>query len=179
MSQLKAVNDAVYQAEDKIVSLNKSDVQFLKERLDKTGLKRIRICAHKSTEDTLQEMLIAFAKGSYIRPSKHIDKEESMHILEGWADFVFFDEQGKITHVIPVGDATTGRQVYCRTPNETYHTLLIRSDYFVIQETTQGPFKRSDTVFTDWAPEDKDTAAVTQYLDNLSVEIEKFRAKHK
>ncbi len=177
MSQLKTINDAVYQAEDKIVSLNKSDVQFLKERLNKTGLKRIRICAHKSTEDTLQEMLIAFAKGSYIRPSKHIDKEESMHILEGTADFIFFDESGKITSVIPVGDPSTGQQVYCRTPNETYHTLLITSDYFVIQETTQGPFRRSDTVFTDWAPEDKDISAVDKYLERLAVEVENFRRK--
>lgn len=175
MGHLKAINDAVYIAEDKIVSFNKADIQFLKERLNKTGLKRIRICAHKNTDDTLQEMMIAFARGSYIRPSKHIDKEESMHILEGTADFIFFDEHGKIINLIPVGDPSTGRQVYCRTPNATYHTLLITSDYFVIQETTQGPFRRSDTVFAEWSPEDQQTEAVGQYLQDLAVKTQKFR----
>lgn len=175
MSQLKAVNDAVYLAEDKIVALNKEDVKFLKERLLQTGLKRIRICAHKDTQEALQEMIIAFAKGSYIRPSKHIGKEESIHVLEGTGDFVFFDEEGEITHVIPVGDATTGLQEYVRTPMAVYHTLLVTSDYFVVQETTQGPFHRADTIFASWGPEEQQTAAVESYMNALADRIATFK----
>lgn len=174
MSRLKTVNDAVYVAEDKIVCFTKEDVKFLKDRLRQTGLKRNRICAHKNTEDALQEMIIAFARGSYIRPSKHIGKEESVHILEGTADFVFFDKQGEITHVIPVGAPATGRQEYLRTPVETFHTLLITSDFFVVQETTQGPFSRADTIFAEWAPEDQQTAAVEEYMKKLAQRIGVF-----
>lgn len=171
---LKYVSDAVYIAEDKIVCFTKNDIAFLKERLRQTGLKRIRICAHKNTEDTLQEMLIAFEKGSYIRPSKHLNKEESIHVLEGTGTFVFFDEQGNITHAIPVGDPTTGRQEYLRTPTDTYHTLLITSDTFVVQETTEGPFRRSDTVFAKWGPEEQHPSEVEAYMSELSKRIAKL-----
>lgn len=174
MNRWKAVNDAVYIAEDKIVTFTKNDVAFLKERLSQTGIKRIRVCAHKNTEDALQEMIIAFAKGSYIRPSKHLNKEESIHVLEGTANFIFFDDQGKITHVIPVGDPSSGFQEYLRTPTDTYHTVLITSDHFVVQETTQGPFHRADTVFAQWGPEDQLTSAVEGYMNELGQRVIKF-----
>lgn len=174
MSRLKIVNDAVYIAEDKIVAFTKNDVAFLKERLHTKGLKRVRICAHKNTEDALQEMIIAFAKGSYIRPSKHLGKEESIHALEGTANFVFFDEKGNLTHVIPVGDPTTDFQEYLRTPTDTYHTVLITSDYFVVQETTEGPFRRADTVFAPWGPEEQLTSEVENYMKDLAQRIIKF-----
>lgn len=176
MSRLKAINDAVYVAEDKIVSCTKEDVQFLKDCLRQTALsrKRIRICAHKSTEDALHEMIMVFEKGSYIRPSKHIGKEESIHILEGTGNFVFFDEKGEITQVVPLGDATTGRQRYVRTPVETYHTLLITSEYLVVQETTQGPFSRDDTICAEWGPEDQDVAQVEDYMAQLADRVARF-----
>ncbi len=175
MTRLKALNDAVYVAEDKIVGFTHHDISFLKERLVRTGLKRIRICAHKNTDDTLQEMIIAFAKGSYIRPSKHIGKEESIHVLEGTGNFVFFDPQGEITRVVPLGRSSCGLQEYVRTPVEVFHTLLITSDYFVVQETTEGPFRRADTVFADWGPEEHLTERVEKYLATLSERVEIFK----
>ena len=175
MARLKALSDAVYVAENKIVGFTNQDIAFLKDRLIHTGLKRIRICAHKNTDDTLQEMIIAFAKGSYIRPSKHLGKEESIHVLEGTADFVFFDLSGKIIQVVPVGAPSSGLQEYVRTPVEVFHTVLITSDYFVVQETTQGPFKRSDTIFADWGPEDQHIEAVEKYMYELSQRVEAFK----
>lgn len=177
MTQLKTINDAVYLAEDQIVSISMRDVEFLKDRLRQTGLKRNRICAHKTIDDTLQEMIIAFARGSYIRPSKHIGKEESIHVLEGTGYFVFFDKQGEITNAIAVGDAETGLQEYVRTPVEKYHTLLITSDYFVVQETTQGPFTRADTIFAEWAPEDQNVAEVDLYMQQLEKRVKTFLQK--
>ncbi len=175
MSRIKTVNDAVYQAEDKIVGFTNLDIAFLKDKLVHTGLKRIRICAHKNTEDTLQEMIIAFARGSYIRPSKHLGKEESIHVLEGTANFVFFNPNGKIIQVVPIGDPSTGLQEYVRTPVEVFHTVLITSDFFVVQETTQGPFKREDTVFADWGPEDSNVCEVEKYMAELSKQIKNFK----
>jgi cupin fold WbuC family metalloprotein len=120
-------------------------------------------------------MIIAFTKDSYVRPSKHLDKEESIHVLEGEGSFVFFDETGEITFVVPVGGETSGRQMYVRTPKSTYHTLLIKSDRFIVHETTQGPFKREDTVFAKWAPEDGASIEVEKYLKELADRVEKFR----
>ena len=177
MTRIKAINDAVYVAEDQIVNWGQSDVEFLKARAHQNDRKRVRLCAHKDIKDRLQEMVIAFARGSYIRPSKHIGKEESMHIIEGVADFIFFDEKGNITDVIPLGEFSSGRRFYCRTPEAVYHTLLIQSDVLVIQETTQGPFTRSDTIFATWAPEDQDATTVEKYMKRIATEVESFNRK--
>lgn len=177
MARSKTINDAVYVAEEPIVCMSRNDAEFLKARVGQNERKRVRLCAHKDTEDRLQEMLIAFDRNSYIRPSKHINKEESMHIVEGIADFIFFDEEGNVTDVIPLGDYFSGRRFYCRTPDSVYHTLLIRSDTFIIQETTQGPFQRSDTVFAPWAPQDQDTAGVGKYMECLAVKVKNFRSR--
>jgi cupin fold WbuC family metalloprotein len=175
MIKAKAINNAVYIAEDQIVHIGQSDIEFLKSKAEQTDLKRTRLCAHKNIEDPLQEMIITFAQGSYIRPSKHIGKEESIHIIEGRAEFVFFDEEGNIIDVIPLGDFSSGREFYCRTPESTYHTVLIQSDRFVVQETTQGPFRKSDTLFAPWAPEDGDVAGVKQFIKNLILKVEQFK----
>ena len=45
-------------------------------------------------------MFIALSDETYIRPHKHLNKSESLHVLEGSADVVFFDEKGKITKII-------------------------------------------------------------------------------
>jgi cupin fold WbuC family metalloprotein len=164
----------VYISQDAIVSVGPPSVQFLTERVRASERKRVRLCAHKTVEDRLQEMVIAFSRGSYVRPSRHIGKEESIHIIEGLADFVFLDSSGAITAVIPLGPYGSGRAFYCRTPEGVYHTVLIRSDAFVVQETTQGPFKRSDTEFAPWAPADSQTEAVGPYLERLANEARQF-----
>ena len=166
----------VYVAHGPIVTVDCLDVEFLKERVQGSSRKRTRLCAHKDTDDRLQEMMIAFARGSYIRPSRHVNKEESIHIIEGAADFVLFDEDGRVREVIPLGDDSSGRQFYCRTPEGTYHTVLIRSDVLVVQETTQGPFRRSDTVFAPWAPEDGDAVSTEEYLRQLAREVDRLAA---
>ena len=92
MARSKAINDAVYVAEEPIVHMSRNDAEFLKATVRQNERRRVRLCTHKDIKDRLQEMLIAFDRRSYIRPSKHINKEESMHIVEGIADFILFDE---------------------------------------------------------------------------------------
>lgn len=168
----------VYIAEARFVSVDLGDIEFLKKRVHETPRKRVRLCAHKDTEDRLQEMFIVFARGSYIRPSYHVNKEESMHIVDGAADFVVFDSDGAVREVVPVGDDGTGRRFYCRTPEGEYHTLLIRSEVLAIQETTQGPFRRSDTVFAEWAPADDDVRAVRSYMAQITDRVDDFVRTH-
>ena len=174
MIRAKAISADVYVADEPIVKVGRSAVQFLKERVLESGRKRVRLCAHKDIADRLQEMIIVFGKSSYIRPSRHIGKEESVHIIEGVAEFVFLDGDGRVTDAIPLGAFNSGREFYCRTPESVYHTLIIRSDIFVVQETTQGPFRRSDTTFASWAPEDSDAMAVGRYMTQLTGTVDEF-----
>lgn len=172
MLRMEATNEEVYVADQRVVNIGRSDVEFLRERVHRNARKRIRLCAHKETEDKLHEMFVVYVKETYIRPNKHLGKDESLHILEGVADFVFFDDEGNVTDVVPLGHYSSGREFYCRIPESVYHTLLIRSDMIAIHESTPGPFKRADTIFAPWAPEEADVAAVRRFTERLAKTIQ-------
>lgn len=175
MIQLKKISNAVYLASDAIVYVGPAEVRYLKDRVMQSERKRIRICVHKSEEDPLQEMFIVASRESYIQPSKHVHKAESMHVIEGSADLIIFDETGRIAEVIEMGDPLSGRPFFFRTPESAYHSMLIRSELLVYHESTQGPFRRNDTVFPPWAPDEHDPAAVRAYLAKLSADAAQFQ----
>ena len=89
-------------------------------------------------------------------------------------DLVVFDETGEIVEVIRLGDYLSGRQFYYRIPDGCYHTLLIRSEWLVFHETTNGPFKKSDTVFPPWAPEETAAPAVRDFMQQMARSLEAF-----
>ena len=168
MIRLKAQNPDVFTADEPIVQFSRDEVGYLKELAPRSARKRVRICAHKDSGLPLNEMLLLFARGTYIRPSKHIGKEESLHVVDGRGLYVFFDEKGRMNKAIPVGDLASGRSFYVRTPPEVYHSLLVESDFLVLHEVTQGPFRREDTVYADWAPADGDPAIAATMEKMLS-----------
>jgi cupin fold WbuC family metalloprotein len=167
MLKLKQLGEEVYVADEPIVSVGKKEMGFLKQKVHTTQRKRVRLCAHKDIENTLHEMFVVYMSMTYVKPNKHLNKDESLHILEGEADFIFFDEHGKIIAIIPLGDYNSGRQFYIRVPAFVYHTIIMRSETLVIHEVTPGPFVRSDTVWAPWAPEETDQAAVAKFMDQL------------
>jgi cupin fold WbuC family metalloprotein len=173
MIRVKPVNREVYVADEPVVYVGRSEIEFLKERVDATERKRVRLCAHKDVGDKLHEMFIVLTGGTYLRPSKHL-KDESVHIVEGAVDYIFFDDRGNIAQVLPMGDYLSGGRFYCRVPESVYHTLIIRSDLLVFHETSHGPFRRSDTVFAPWAPEEGDIAAVGRFAKEIGVAAANF-----
>lgn len=168
MIRTRAVGSAVFYADEVPVNAGWEEIEFLKARVEGTVLKRIRLCAHSDVEDALHEMLIVLSKETYIRPAKHLGKAESLLVIEGVADAVFFDEQGEIERVLPLGDYHSGRRFYYRISEPVYHTLLIRSDTLVFHEATRGPFRPEDTVFSPWSPPEDDPARAREYMHLLS-----------
>ena len=160
----------VFVATEPIAAVDCRDIDFLCERVEATPRRRIRLCAHQDVGDALHEMLIVLDRDTYIRPHKHLNKVESLHVIQGSADAIFFDEEGKIIQVIPLGEYGSGRRFYYRVNTPVYHTLVLRSKVFVFHETTQGPLVRSDTVFAPWSPEETDPAAACAYMDRLAGE---------
>jgi cupin fold WbuC family metalloprotein len=124
----------------------------LKRRASLNPRKRIRLCAHRSPDDHLHEMIIVHARECYVRPHKHLDKAESMLILEGEVDVVLFHEDGSLRQIIQMGAAGTGKVFYQRLSSSVYHCLLIRTEFLVFNEVIEGPFIRDNTVFPEWAP---------------------------
>jgi cupin fold WbuC family metalloprotein len=164
---LRVVNPQVYVATERVVPWSGADNDFLKQSLHRASLDRVRICAHHHRDDRLHEMLMAFSDATYIRPSMHIDKEESLLLLEGLGTYFFFDDHGKVVDQVALGPIHAGRSFYCRIPANTWHALVLESDLLVAKETTSGPFSRADTRFPDWCPDGTDRAAVVPYLDTL------------
>jgi cupin fold WbuC family metalloprotein len=165
---LKKESDGVYFATDSIVAIDLNDLDFLKIQAFASLLNRARICAHKSKDDTLHEMIIVLGSQSYIQPHRHINKSESFHIVEGCVDVVILDEHGGITEVVELGDLSTGRKFFYRLSCSRFHTLLIRSEYVIIHEVTNGPFLKEETILASFAPSDSDVQQAAEYLAKLS-----------
>jgi cupin fold WbuC family metalloprotein len=164
----KTESAEVLYAEERIVTVDAAAIATLAEAANRNPRRRIRLCAHRGVDDRLHEMLIVHAKDAYVRPHKHLGKAESFHVIEGEVDVVVFDEHGAVDEVIEMGTFPSGRPFFYRIADPLYHTLLIRSPVLVFHETTVGPFRRDDTVFAPWAPEDGSGAEIERFLDGLS-----------
>ena len=166
--QTRRVNDEVYVADEPIVKVTRRDVDWLKGLAADTRRRRVRLCAHKSTQDALHEMLIVLDGATYVRPHRHRGKSESFHVVEGAVSVVVFDDAGTVREVVRLGEYASGRQFYYRLAEPAYHTVLIESASAVIHETTNGPFDRSETDFAPWSPPEEDAEAGRCYLRELA-----------
>jgi cupin fold WbuC family metalloprotein len=165
--RVSRLSDEVLVADQDPVTLSAGEVATLKEQAASTERGRVRVCAHTGSEDTLHEMVIVLDRATYVRPHRHPGKSESFHAIEGAADIVLFDEQGEIEDVIAMGDYASGRVFFYRLNSARFHTVLVRTDRFVVHETTNGPFDRSETVEAAWAPAEEDLEGRAEYLREL------------
>ena len=151
--KVKKFNEEVFFSDIEIVELNLEDIETLKQKALKNKRKRVRVCSHYSIEDKLHEMFIVHTKDTYVRPHKHLGKSESMYVIEGTAEVVIYNDTGDVTEVIKVGDYKSGHTFYYRLSTPLYHNLIIKSDFFVFHEVTNGPFESDGIVFAPWAQE--------------------------
>ena len=169
-----SISEEIFAAQSDIASANVDDMDMLKKMVTTTPNKRIRICAHQKSDDRLHEMLIVINQESYIRPHKHLNKGESFHIIEGMLDVVIFHDDGRIHTVIEMGGATSGKDFYYRLSAPYFHTLILKTEWVVFHETTNGPFLKDETVYADWSPEPGDLSLVNQFKKNLEIQIGKY-----
>jgi cupin fold WbuC family metalloprotein len=175
----KRINEEVLYSGDRIVKIGFKDVELLKEKANRTKRKRIRLCAHEDVDAELHEMFIIHTNDTYVRPHKHLNKSESIHVLEGSVDLVIFDETGNITESTRLGDYASGHQFYHRLSDPTYHTLVIHSDTVAFHETTNGPFNPEDTIWAPWAPasDSENETQATEFLAMMRKEVEAFASR--
>lgn len=172
---LRKLNAEVFVKDAAVVCVSGADIAALKQQALANPRQRVRICAHHDASDHLHEMLIILTRSAYVRPHKHLNKSESVHIIEGEVDVAFFDEKGTVTDVVRLGEYQSGRQFYYRVADPRYHALLIRSEVLVFHETTNGPFRREDTFFAPWAPEESDPVACGEFTARLAREVAERR----
>lgn len=176
-SRYQLVSDGVYTATSPFFRFGPEEVRFLEEVVASTGKGRARICAHRTPEDPLHEMLILISAGSYVRPHRHLGKSESHHVVRGEADVVFFDDEGRLTSVERVGSPGSGRAFYYRISEPVFHSLIVRGDAYVVHETTNGPFVPGDADVAPWAPDEGDADAAADYLLALEASLEEAQRR--
>jgi cupin fold WbuC family metalloprotein len=150
---LKRDSQKVFRLDGRI-HMGAAEISFLTKTLVEENLDRVRICIHRDDSSELQEMFMIFSDETFVSPSFHSDKDESLLVLEGLATYVFFDSGGAVSHRVPLGPPANqlGRESYCRIPAGSIHALVVESEYVVVKETTSGPFNKSETHFPDWSP---------------------------
>ena len=116
----RTLNPEVLVADEPIVQVSRADVEFLKASAAQNERKRIRLCTHPDVDDRLHEMLIVHTKEAYVRPHKHLNKTESVHIIEGLVDVIVLDDAGNIVQVIRMGDYASGHLFYYRMSGPYY-----------------------------------------------------------
>ncbi len=174
MKNFKKINDQVFYTKSTITSISHDEISFLKLNADKSVKKRIRICTHLNEKDNLQEMFVALSKKTYIRPHRHHNKSESLHVIYGSADVIFFDDNGNINKIISLSKDSPNSFFYYRVDKPIYHTFVIKSDCFIFHETTQGPFKKIDTEYAPWSPKENENDKIIIFNAQIKQKMEYF-----
>lgn len=157
----------VYLSNQSSLSIESSDMGNLVNLAKGLPRNRIRYCAHASPSDVVHEMFIVHPRGAYVRPHKHLDKSESMMIIEGEADYVIFDSKGNVINKISMGDYQSGKPFYQCTRSEEFHSLIIHSEWLIFLEITQGPFNKKDTVFSEWSPRENEDEKIAKFMKKV------------
>ena len=167
MINLKKKNNGIFYSKKNIEFINYKHINFLKKKVKFVKNKRARICLHNNDKSKLQEMIIILAKDTYIRPHKHLNKSESLHVIEGSADAIFFDNKGNIIKKQRLGGKGKNTNFYYRISDSVFHTFKIRSKYFIFHESTQGPFMKNKTKYANWSPVENDRLNAKNFMKSI------------
>ncbi len=153
MVDYKKINDEVYYFNKHITFISNKDINFIKRKALTNNSQKCRLCTHKNEKDSFQEMFIVHTKNCYIRPHYHLDKVESLQVLEGKADLYIFNSKGKVIGKHLLGSNISNRILYYRINKKIIHMLIIKSKFFIFKETTNVMFNKRKMVFPKWSPE--------------------------
>jgi cupin fold WbuC family metalloprotein len=156
---------AIFQNRDPVIVVDSKWIDCVKRSAQSAILRRARLNLHLSTDDQVQEMLIAFCKDSLNAPHRHIGKSESIHVIEGRVLVVFFHEDGTVSRRIVLGPFGTRLPHIYRLASPEWHTVVPLDELVVIHEVTSGPFQQLKDDSPLWIPED--TQQLRLFIDNL------------
>lgn len=176
-SSLLQVADNVLYSQESVFALGMTEIVMLRKLATECRIGRARICAHQTPEASVQEMLIAVQRRSYIRPHKHLYKTESFHMIEGEMDVLLFSDAGTPKQIISLAPYGKSENFYYRLSEPIFHSIVLRSEIVIFQETTSGPFDRHESIGAPWAPEeDADPAQIETYRTWLNQAVVERRS---
>jgi cupin fold WbuC family metalloprotein len=171
------VAPGVFYTDQSLVAVDDDVISLLKASATASPLKRARLCAHPNASALQQDMIIVSHQSTYVAPHRHLNKSESLLVLEGTADAITFDEDGEITDVLKMGSRDDGAIFFYRMPQNRFHSLLIKSDFLIFVESTIGPFDPAQSENAFWAPASDAEEAATYFKTQLEKRVTHFLAK--
>lgn len=146
---------------DPVCVVDRAIVDELAARTLRLG-KSCRLCLHRSHADSVQEMAIAHARGTYVRPHRHGPRSVSYHMIRGRLEFVLFDDTGIPSRIIHLSEPGSALPFALRLCDNSWYMPVASTEIAVFHETITGPFEPEH--FTEWAPWSPEGAARTEGL---------------
>src|SRR5580698_1611995 len=150
---------AVFRNIGPIIEVDDATIAMLIEASATEPKRRARLNLHNSDADLLHEMIIAFRKDSLNMPHRHVGKSESMHVMRGRVDIVFFDDVGKQSRRVRLSanEGWNPNPSVFRMAAPLWHTVIPVDDVVVVHETTNGPFIPGKNIeIPPWAPQESE-----------------------
>ncbi len=161
------MQEAIFNTQDQI-AVSAEMVDELKRRAAAAPRGRFRLCLHRSTEDAIQEMMIACVRGTYFRPHRSVTAgSKSYYVISGDLCVVLFDDDGRVKRRVEMGTTLSGRPFVLRFDRCTWHMPIALSDTVVYVEVNEGPFRKEQHLeYASWSPQQGDKS-VPEYLAQL------------
>ena len=153
---------------DSLVSVGADIVVHLQNVAASIPIRRARLCTHPQPDSDQHDMLIVSHRDTYVAPHRHSNKSETMLVLDGLADTLLFDEDGKLESIVPMGPYASDRTFFYRMPVNHYHGLRIETEFLTFLESTKGPFRKEDSENAPWAPPPEDGAAGKFFVKEIT-----------
>ena len=159
--------------DQEIVEIEQKKLEQLKIAASQSIAKRARFCLHRSHNDSIQDMVIAFCKDSYVHPHRNVRKSKLFHVIEGELILVFFDDVGAVINKVEMGTCESGKSFLCRLNVNAWHTVVPLSDYLIILETNGGPFVKGKDEYAKWAPDSENEKDIKKFMKRLRAGLAK------
>ena len=155
-----------------LIPITEHELLKLRKQADHSERKRMNYNFHGQMNDSIQRMLNAMNRGTYLQPHKHKDpdKREVFIILTGRVAVIEFDDEGAIINhiILDPKQGNYGTEI----PVGTWHSLVVLEDGSVIYEVKDGPYSPvDDKNFASWSPKEG-TPGCAEYIEDIIRKLE-------
>ena len=133
-----------------ITEVTQHDLAELRRPALVEPLKSERIFLHIDDTALLQEMIIAMHRDTIVLPHRHPCKAESLHVLTGSMELIFFDDRGEEQRRIRMDADSPSLSPIVRINKPIWHSINVLSEFVVVHEVTLGPFDSNSTELAEW-----------------------------
>ncbi len=155
-----------------LIPITEKELSGLRRKADQSERKRMNFNFHRQMNDSIQRMLNAMNRGTYLQPHRHKDpdKREVFIILTGRVAVIEFDNEGAIINHI-ILDPKRGNYG-TEIPVGTWHSFVVLEDGSVIYEVKDGPYSAvDDKNFAPWSPKEG-TDACAEFIEDIITKLD-------